>query len=86
MKLSEPKRKQLSEWLAATRVRLLASGLSELELDLMRLRDLEGLTHEAIGEKFGKSRSFSFYHYSRLRRRLRHPARRSFVPEFLVLS
>ena len=71
---------EISEWLHAARIHLLDSGITPDEIELLKLRDGDGLTLAAIGKL--KDRSVRTIHrrYAQVLRRLHHPNRIGMIP------
>ena len=81
--IPRPKRGEITiEWWEASRSALLASKMSEQELDILRKRDIEGMSGEAIGKVYGVGRARVSQVYRRARRKLSHPLRSDFLGKY----
>lgn len=67
-------------WFQRRRPALLASGMSEVELAAVQLRDPDGLPLREVAARLGLSESSASRVYLKARRKLSHPARRPLVP------
>lgn len=81
MKLSKKKHHAVTgDWLISQRAALLASGLSDRELNLLEWRDVEGLNLAACGKKIERTPERASQIYWKARRKLSNPSRKHLVP------
>jgi DNA-directed RNA polymerase sigma subunit (sigma70/sigma32) len=73
---------KISEWLQAARVHLNDCGITDAEIELLKLHDGDGLTYAAIGKLQKLTDSRIRQKYAKIRRRLRHPVRVGILPSF----
>ena len=77
---TKPRERLSAEWLASQRLALLESGMTERELTVIRLRDIERLRWAEINLKLGLSHDYGRAIFNRALRKLRHPFRVSLLP------
>ena len=83
---TEDRPKFQAGWLHRRRAALLASGLTERQLSVIYLRDIEGLTLAAIGKKFSLTGAWARKEYETALRKLSHPRRHYLLPKVSPLG